>query len=1166
MSVVDAVDAVDDAVLQAASTLPSTPSTDGFIKAYTSVMKADAELSTAMSDRQALYRNTVETGTGRGATWAGMRGQAPRNPILRLHVWNTTDGKLYPEDAAERNPAVWERVDGDRYDGVQFSQEGRKELVLKLVFFMRDVPGSMIEVPADIERLVTGRRRITMPTLIRSLWGYIRRGNLIIENGSGDVRFQPDGLLTAHLFPEDLMTTGPPPARTVEELYDAAVRMCKHPGPVVINHRLNFDQIDPSASEMVYSIPVDLAYCDTPLQNTTCSEPTARRLTSFPDPKSDTLNTLKSSCNNLVVAADRLDFIKAFASDPRGVLEAALEDEEGSPSATSEKSIEEAEEVEEAPVRKRRRTSSMLSEVSALEEPEQVADSDQVCSVTSLGSTAAAFNTDADDTAFESPRSHIDRPSFLGDVGDIADSRPQLEPVEEESEGEEEEEHGSRSSAASPSVVSVGSDTSQLSTPIRSSESEGTHTEGSVGIGEAVEALDEHFEEASTRSTDEEESIEEVVEPTSEEDEEEEALRRDEGDWEELESTEEAIVPSSDEGENLPFEDEEMEDVEMEDVELGSHDSDSEALEVESKASDGSGEDATPHEEEHTPESAVESPRSQIKSDEEVDGTKTPTADSLLEYHLVEESDAIGSPSESVQFSPDEDGEQPESPLGSRPIDPRESLSVDLDDLHEESDGERGSHVDKQERELAEEEEPITSATPAERATQRDDAQSEHEAEESREVQDTAVADGGETEDIPKSAAGRPLRRAAIAALDMIHSEISAFTRPYHYHTHDVPSHTEGSKEQSPKAESSPARTSPRRRSPKKERPTEAASSVESPEKMIDAGTSLGRYPSPLGTAVGKRRSPPKDSQRSYVPSEGSSDTSSVVEDLPSTPTSSLEPIPMTPAPKRANKRGGRLTQLSRSPTIRRTTRASALEAKNRIHELAGGRGTTAHNADESQEEHLASGSALLNAIEEDRVRGMYEKSISPQGTASMKSRDLHVPPSIDPPVFHQVDNEANESENVGMRHPVEEMQKKSLINSETRTLESASVMFGMNMPSRMLMERNLLSTFQRLPGAGPSSLLGLETVMGLNDTIEAADYMNPKLKFGEKSRVVRLDGHITVGEILSKYGSKSGLNVCKDKDGVELDHDLTLTQIRALAECKDASDVVPLDLAAEEE
>lgn len=34
------------------------------------------------------------------------------------------------------------------------------------------------------------------------------------------------------------MTPGPPPERTVEELYDAASRMCKPPGPVVINHKL----------------------------------------------------------------------------------------------------------------------------------------------------------------------------------------------------------------------------------------------------------------------------------------------------------------------------------------------------------------------------------------------------------------------------------------------------------------------------------------------------------------------------------------------------------------------------------------------------------------------------------------------------------------------------------------------------------------------------------------------------------------------------------------------------------------------------------------------------------------------------------------------------------------------------------------------------------------
>ncbi|KAF4665283.1 hypothetical protein FOL46_003763 [Perkinsus olseni] len=82
----------------------------------------------------------------------------------------------------------------------------------------------------------------------------------------------------------------------------------------------------------------------------------------------------------------------------------------------------------------------------------------------------------------------------------------------------------------------------------------------------------------------------------------------------------------------------------------------------------------------------------------------------------------------------------------------------------------------------------------------------------------------------------------------------------------------------------------------------------------------------------------------------------------------------------------------------------------------------------------------------------------------------------------------------------------------------------------------------------------------------DVLDVYPAKLKFGEKSRVVRLEGHTTVGEILVKYGSKSNLNVCKDKDGVELDHDLTLIQVRTLAGCKDAADVVGLDLAAEEE
>lgn len=50
------------------------PSIKPFIEAYRSVVDADAELATAVNDRQALYRNTVEMGTGRSAAWTGLRG------------------------------------------------------------------------------------------------------------------------------------------------------------------------------------------------------------------------------------------------------------------------------------------------------------------------------------------------------------------------------------------------------------------------------------------------------------------------------------------------------------------------------------------------------------------------------------------------------------------------------------------------------------------------------------------------------------------------------------------------------------------------------------------------------------------------------------------------------------------------------------------------------------------------------------------------------------------------------------------------------------------------------------------------------------------------------------------------------------------------------------
>ncbi|KAF4696774.1 hypothetical protein FOZ60_015675 [Perkinsus olseni] len=995
-------------VSELAETLPSTSSTKGFLEAYRAVVNADAELATAVGDRQALYRNTVEMGTGRSVAWTGVRGQAPRNPILRLHIWNTTDGKLYPEDAAERwawseavpqhhvdwskelscgrwtlfikgdvvsdegysvgtanavkfsdvverllilglsddtsehkSPAVWERNawgpirwssaepgGHESKSRVEVSRLG--ELVLKLVFFMRDSRGSMVEVPPEIEKVVTGRRRITMPTLIRSLWGYIRRENLVIESDAGDVKFKPDALLTAHLFPEDLMTTGPAPVRTVEELYDAASRMCKSPGPVVIKHRLNFDQFDPTASEMVYTIPVDLAYCDTPLQNTTCSEPTTRRLTPFPDLKTDALSALKSSCNNLVVAADRLDFMKAFASDPRGILEAALEGRpveqaedrskpfgpgftyvnglHGAPrrdpeylrlynsgdfdhiplsirpyyilsksSALRPRARERDEvidEVEEAPVRKRRRTSSLCSEVSALEEPEQ---SDEAAQALSVGA----------------PRKHYCIRVLPAD----AETRPSPEQIEAGEEGEEEgsdaEVHASesaassRSSGSSPSVVSLGSEASEASTPVGSSESEEEHSEESAGIGEAVDALGDVFEESSTRSTDEEVSIQEVEAPVTEEE------------------------PEHFGGVEEAQDEQEMQDVEME--EAFSHETDIEQQgEVEGEASEG----------------------------EDGEEAKTPTADSLLGYEGAEDSEVSEAVSESAEFSPDDEMEEVESPLGSGPVDSDHELGSTLEEgqqLDEHSQSESDWHDGTHESDMGDVEHLLTAPTPEEESegSNADEHQERETAEELTDVHDDdegiATPEGveedvEEIEPITEPASGRPLRRAAIAAMHRIHDEVASFTRPYHFHTSS----------------------------------DTAPTSAEKGAMGVFGGGAIGGR---IDTRDGVGRGCYFPSEPTRVSRSAAADEGSVVEDLSSTPVSSMQSLPVTPAPRPAQKRSeGRLTQISRSPTTRRTTRASAIAAKYRIHSQVSGERAVAHalEAGKSAGHHVEAATALL--------------------------------------------------------------------------------------------------------------------------------------------------------------------------------------------------------------
>lgn len=75
-------------------------------------------------------------------------------------------------------------------------------------------------------------------------------------------------------------------------------------------------------------------------------------------------------------------------------------------------------------------------------------------------------------------------------------------------------------------------------------------------------------------------------------------------------------------------------------------------------------------------------------------------------------------------------------------------------------------------------------------------------------------------------------------------------------------------------------------------------------------------------------------------------------------------------------------------------------------------------------------------------------------------------------------------------RHPVEKMLLTEPHRAEQQEMMAKAMIHGMHAPLRLKMERELLSSFQRLPGL-PSSLVGLETVLGRDETIEFEDIFN---------------------------------------------------------------------------
>mmetsp|Transcript_48117 Transcript_48117/g.112508 ORF Transcript_48117/g.112508 Transcript_48117/m.112508 type:complete len:146 (-) Transcript_48117:111-548(-) len=75
-------------------------------------------------------------------------------------------------------------------------------------------------------------------------------------------------------------------------------------------------------------------------------------------------------------------------------------------------------------------------------------------------------------------------------------------------------------------------------------------------------------------------------------------------------------------------------------------------------------------------------------------------------------------------------------------------------------------------------------------------------------------------------------------------------------------------------------------------------------------------------------------------------------------------------------------------------------------------------------------------------------------------------------------------------RHPVEKLLLDGPRREEQQEMITKSLVYGQHAPLRAKMERELLSSVQRLPGL-PSSLVGLETLLDKDDEIDFEDVFN---------------------------------------------------------------------------
>mmetsp|Transcript_49738 Transcript_49738/g.126678 ORF Transcript_49738/g.126678 Transcript_49738/m.126678 type:complete len:151 (-) Transcript_49738:156-608(-) len=105
-----------------------------------------------------------------------------------------------------------------------------------------------------------------------------------------------------------------------------------------------------------------------------------------------------------------------------------------------------------------------------------------------------------------------------------------------------------------------------------------------------------------------------------------------------------------------------------------------------------------------------------------------------------------------------------------------------------------------------------------------------------------------------------------------------------------------------------------------------------------------------------------------------------------------------------------------------------------------------------------------------------------PEAGVEMPDKRLHV--------SGMGDNGPKARTDVQPRHPVEKLLLDNVRHSEQQEMMAKSLVYGQHAPIRAKIERNILAQFQRLPGL-QSSLVGLQTVMDMDDTIEFEDIFN---------------------------------------------------------------------------